>query len=253
MGQINNNSAVTSYASEYSYRTEQTKKNETAKEAESTAKKHRVSGRTIGEPKLSEHAQKYYDKLRAKYSNMDFILVSSAMKDEAERNKGMYQSSKELLVLIDEDKIEQMAADENIRKKYEGILDNAVMQLNQAKKCLGSNANGVKSYGMTIDDHGNASFFAVVDKSLAKQRDRIEQKRAERAEDKKEAAKEAAEKRAEGKKDGPDGNSGNYVTVTANSWSELFRKINNIMTTGYEDPHMTRQEKALGQNFDYTL
>ncbi len=175
------------------------------------------------------------------------------MKDEAERNKGMYQSSKELLVLIDEDKIEQMAADENIRKKYEGILDNAVMQLNQAKKSLGSNADGVKSYGMTIDDHGNASFFAVVDKSLAKQRDRIEQKRAERAEDKKEAAKEAAEKRAEGKKDGPDGNSGNYVTVTANSWSELFRKINNIMTTGYEDPHMTRQEKALGQNFDYTL
>lgn len=253
MGQISNNSAVASYASDYSYRTEQAKKNESAKETESTGKKSKVAGRTIGEPKLSERAQKYYDKLRAKYSNMDFILVSSAMKDEAERNKGMYQSSKELLVLIDEDKIEQMAADENIRKKYEGILDNAMMQLSQAKKSLGSNANGVKSYGMTIDDHGNASFFAVVDKSLAKQKERIDEKRTENAKERKEAAKEAAEKRKEGSDGTESWNPGNYMTVTANSWSELFRKINNIMTTGFEDPHMTQAEKALGQNFDYTL
>lgn len=253
MGQISNNSAVASYASDYSYRTEQAKKNESAKETESTGKKSKVAGRTIGEPKLSERAQKYYDKLRAKYSNMDFILVSSAMKDEAERNKGMYQSSKELLVLIDEDKIEQMAADENIRKKYEGILDNAMMQLSQAKKSLGSDANGVKSYGMTIDDHGNASFFAVVDKSLAKQKERIDEKRTENAKDRKEAADKRAEKRKDGADETESWNPGNYVTVTANSWNDLFRKIHNIMTTGYEDPHMTQAEKALGQNFDYTL
>ena len=58
MGQINNNSAVTSYASEYSYRTEQAKKNESTKETGNTAKKNRVTGRTVGETKLSERGEK---------------------------------------------------------------------------------------------------------------------------------------------------------------------------------------------------
>ena len=76
-----------------------------------------MSGRTIGDPVLSDKAQKYYEKLKAKYSNMDFILVSPEKKEEAESKKGMYQSSKELLVLIDSDKIEKMAEDEEYRAK----------------------------------------------------------------------------------------------------------------------------------------
>ena len=101
MGQLSSNSAVGTYAADYNYRANQTKTEKT----ESTEKKSRVYGRTIGTPELSEKAQKYYEELKAKYSNMDFILVSSDMKEEAERNKGMYASSKELLVLIDEEKI----------------------------------------------------------------------------------------------------------------------------------------------------
>ena len=33
-------------------------------------------GRTIGQPELSEKAQKYYEQLKKKYGNYDFILVS---------------------------------------------------------------------------------------------------------------------------------------------------------------------------------
>ncbi len=175
MSEISSNSALNSYAADYSYRTEHNKKTDSnkkadvTKEADKTTKKSKVSGRTIGDPVLSDKAQKYYEKLKAKYSNMDFILVSPEKKEEAESKKGMYQSSKELLVLIDSDKIEKMAEDEEYRAKYEGILNNAASRLNQMKDSLGSKADSVSSFGMTFDDHGNASFFAVVDKSLASQ------------------------------------------------------------------------------------
>ena len=58
----------------------------------------------IGEPKLSKKAQKYYDQLKKKFSNMDFILVSADMKEEAEANAGKYGSNKSLIVLIDDEK-----------------------------------------------------------------------------------------------------------------------------------------------------
>lgn len=243
MGQFNGNSAVGTYAADYQYRTEQAKANKT----ENSEKKSRVLGRTIGNPELSEKAQKYYEKLKAKYSNMDFILVSPDKKEEAEQNKGMYASSKELLVLIDSDKIERMAEDEDYRAKYEAILSNATSRLGQMKAELGTNADQVSSFGMTFDDHGNASFFAVVDKSLAKQRERIEEKKAETKEEKKEAAKKAAEKRKE------EARKTDSVTVTASSWEELLKKIDKVIAEGRADSVLTDSEKKVGQSIDYSI
>lgn len=80
MSEISSNSALNSYAADYSYRTEhnnktdRNKKADVTKEADKTAKKSKVSGRTIGDPVLSDKAQKYYEKLKAKYSNMDLFL-----------------------------------------------------------------------------------------------------------------------------------------------------------------------------------
>ena len=135
---------------------------------------------------------------------MDFILVSPEKKEEAESKKGMYQSSKELLVLIDSDKIEKMAEDEEYRAKYEGILNNAASRLNQMKDSLGSKADSVSSFGMTFDDHGNASFFAVVDKSLASQRERIDGQKRSCGKREKESAEGSTGKTCGGEKGGPD-------------------------------------------------
>lgn len=239
MGQLESNSAVSTYASDYQYR---------ANQVDKTEKKSRVYGRTIGQPELSEKAQKYYEKLKAKYGNMEFILVSPDMKAEAERNKGSYRSSRELLVLIDSDKIEKMAEDEEYRKKYESILDNATAQLSMMKPQLGANADRVSSYGMTIDDHGNASFFAVVDKSLEMQRERIEEKRAEAKEDKKAAAKKAEEKRRTEKTEKSDS-----VTVESSSWEDLLRKINDVIYAERADYIQTDSEKKIGQSFDQSV
>lgn len=258
MGQIGNNSIVNSYAADYQYRTEQAKKSESTKETGKTEKKTKVSGRTIGEPQLSEKAAKYYEKLKAKYSNMDFILVSPEKKAEAESRKGMYQSSKELIVLIDSDKIEKMAEDEAYREKYESILSGATAQIAQMKSSLGANGESVSSIGMTFDDHGNASFFAVVDKSLAAQKERIAQKKEERIEEKKAAEKKEAKKRAEEKRTESThstykGKEEDKVTVTASSLEELLKKIDTVIFESRADSVKTEAEKAVGASFDYSV
>lgn len=242
------------------------RKNGTAKEsqekaaaAEGEKKLNEVSERTIGQPKLSDKALKYYEQLKKRYSNMDFVLVSPEMKAEAERNKGMIPSSKQLLVLIDTDKIERMAEDEEYRRKYEGILSGATAKMAQMKSSLGSNASRVRSFGMTFDDHGNASFFAVVDKSLALQRERIAKKREEKAKDKKEEAKKAEDKKSEDRKaeekrqEKTQQDSGDRVTVTADSWDELLKKIDHVIMSDMADGMLTEEERRIGQNFDFSL
>ena len=276
MSEISNNSALNSYAADYSYRTEynrkadNNKKTDGTKETDKTTKKSKVSGRTIGDPVLSDKAKKYYEQLKAKYSNMDFILVSPEQKEEAESKKGTYQSSKELIVLIDSDKIEKMAEDEEYRAKYDGILSNATSQLSQMKYSLGSKADSVSSFGMTFDDNGNASFFAVVDKSLAAQKERIADKKEAAAEEKKKAQKKTQEKRAEERKaDRADKNKkmdsadktnskekssdADKVTVSASSWEELLKKIDNVIYESRADSVLTKEEKAVGQSFDYSI
>ena len=87
--------------------------------------KTKVSGKTIGNPQLSEKASKYYEELKKKYSNMDFILVSEDQKAAAQAQAGKYANPAKMVVLIDEAKIEKMAEDENYRKQYESVIANA--------------------------------------------------------------------------------------------------------------------------------
>lgn len=213
-------------------------------------------GNTIGKPELSDKAKDYYEKLKKKYSNMDFILVSRDKKEEAQANAGKYANKNRMVVLIDEDKIERMATDEKYRKQYESIISGATTKMSQLKESLGSNASAVKTYGMQVNDGGNASFFAVIDKSMAAQKKRIEQKAAKKAEDRKEAKKAADQKRAEARKEKRAEDrerlegSEDTVTITANSVEELIRKINDMMYTGMSDYVLTDAEKQVGQHFD---
>ena len=75
-----------------------------------------------------------------------------------------------MVVLIDEEKIEKMAEDEEFRKQYESIISSAATKLPSLQKSLASSSAKVKTYGIQVNDGGNASFFAVIDKSLAAQR-----------------------------------------------------------------------------------
>ncbi|MBD5502089.1 MAG: hypothetical protein HDR10_13000 [Lachnospiraceae bacterium] len=220
-----------------------------------TQSKNENYGKTIGQPKLSDEAKEYYAELKKKFSNMDFILVSKDMKDVAKSQAGSYANPNKMVVLIDEEKLERMATDEDFRKQYEGIIQNAASGLSQFISQLGSKASAVKSYGMQINDGGNASFFAVVDKSLAAQRDRIQKKREEKAEEKKADAKKEAkkaqeEKRAQNHSDKIEEDE-NTVTVTASSIEELIQKINDVFFEEMSNSVQTEAEKMLGQHIDF--
>ncbi len=204
----------------------------------------------IGEPKLSKKAQKYYDQLKKKFSNMDFILVSADMKEEAEANAGKYGSNKSLIVLIDDEKIEKMAEDAQYREKYEKVLRGATTQFAQMKQDLGSNADNVKAFGMKVNDNGTASYFAVIDKSLATQKKRIEEKAEKNREDKKKAEQQERKDKLDGKYSD---SAKDEVTVTASSWDELLKKINDTIGEWYGNSVRTQEESWVGQQFDYTI
>lgn len=133
------------------------------------------------------------------------------------------------------------------------MIKSAGVKLPQFKKSLGSNASKVKSFGMLFNDGGNASFFAVVDKSLAAQRVRIKEKAEKKAKEKKETAKKEAKEAAEEKlarKHAEIMENADTVTVTASSIEELIRKINDVIYESMSDSMLTDEEKMIGQHFD---
>ena len=233
----------------------QTGKAETSKKTKDAEqeKTGKITGRTIGEPKLSENAAKYYEQLKKKYGNMDFVLVSTDMKELAKSQAASFNNPYKMVVLIDEEKIERMAADENFRAQYEGVLDRAASGVQQLKASLGNRSN-VKSYGVKVNDGGTMSFFAVVDKSMKAQKERIEKKAAEKKEAKKAEAKKAAKKEQQEKlKTERADEDEDLVTVTASSLDELLRKVDDVIYAGMSDHVQTEEEKLIGQSFDLRM
>lgn len=230
-----------------------------AAQAQQTQSKNNEYGKTIGDVKLSDTAKKYYDQLKKKYSNMDFILVSEDQKSAAQANASAYANTSKTVVLIDTDKIEKMATDENYRKKYESVLSGATSQLEQLKNSLVSGNANVKGYGIQVNDGGTASFFAVVDKSQALQKKRIEKKAEHKAQDKKvaekkaqkEKAKERLDKQREAHKTEESQDTSEYTLIQASSVEELMKKLEDMQLAVRSDSVKTQQELLYGQNIDY--
>ena len=206
-------------------------------------------GKTIGDPELSKEAQKYYEKLKKKYGNYDFILVSKDQKANAQANAAKYANNIKTVVLIDEEKIERMAMDESYRKKYEGILSGATAQLQQLKSSVEKSGADVKEYGMQVNDGGTTSFFAVLRKSSSDQKSRIQKSAEKKAEKKQE--KERLEKSKESRTESEDDTQ--TITLTANSVEELMDKIGEYTFVERSNEVRTDREKLMGQHVDYKL
>ena len=243
-------------------------------------------GMTIGDVKLSDGAKDYYDKLKSKFGGMEFIVVSKDMKDQVKANAAMYGNAKKQVVLIDEEKLERMATDEDYRNKYEGIIAMSQAKLTQAKNSLAATGANVKNFGISVDEKGNESFFATVEKSGQAQKERIEKKAAEKKEAKKaekkaeqkKAEKERLEKKAEERKaekkeaeekllearleNGTDAvadegeetveaDDKEYVTISSNSLNSLINKVQNYSFGNASDRVMTEAEKMVGGHIDF--
>ena len=247
-------------------------------------------GNTIGDVQLSDKAKAYYDTLKSKFHNMEFIAVSKDMKGQVQQNAAAYGHAGKMVVLIDEEKIERMATDESYRKKYEDIIVGAQNKMAEAKKSLTSTGALIKNFGLSVDSDGKESFFATVEKSQALEKKSIEKKAAEKkelkAKEKKKAEKKAQEERIQKRKDekkaeenkkaedkarenSPDQDEippelekrihdkvvetygKEYVTIEADSMDDLLSKVQSYSYNNAANRVMTDAERAVGSHFDF--
>lgn len=215
-------------------------------------KEQRNYGKTIGKPQLSEEAAKVYDELKKKYSNMDFTLVSRDMIGMAKKMAPGMGNPNKMVVLIDEDKLEQMAKDPKFRQEIEGKISSAGKQMPQLTQLMQKNS-AITQVGMQFTKDNRAQFFAVVDKSFKDLNERIAEKRAQKKADAKAAEKKEAkaemkekldERLAEKTSDEPE-------VITADSIEELMQKIDDYMFLMRSDEVLTEQELAVGQHIDF--
>lgn len=218
-------------------------------------------GKTIGKPELSEQAAKLYDELKQKYSDMDFTLVSRDMIGVAKQMASGMGNPNKMVVLIDEDKLEKMAADPKFRQEIEGKITAAKNQMPQLTQMMQKNS-AISQVGMQFTKDNRTQFFAVVDKSFKDMNERIAERRAQKKADAKAAEKKAAKAEAKEKldeklaeklhgDDAPQKTDERYEVITADSIEELMQKVDDYMFLMRSDMVMTEQEMAVGQHIDF--
>ncbi len=235
-----------------------------------TVKKTKVSGRTVGSPELTEKAAKYYEELKKKYGNLDFILVSKDQKEYAKANASRYSNPNKMVVLIDEEKIERMAEDEKFRSQYESIISQGANGLTQLKSKLANMGLNVKSCGMNVYDNGATSFFATMDQSFKAQnkaaQQRLAKKKAAKKAEEKKAAKKAEQQKQEEKLEKTreerrvireeflegDADYEDEVTFTADSVEDLIQQIENADNL-YRRDILSQHERQVGRGFDFVV
>lgn len=256
------------------------KKEEQADKTKAAENKNtpKVTGRTVGDVQLSEKAAKFYEKFKAKFPGMDFVLVSKDMKEQVEANAAAYGKANKTVVLIDDEKIERMANDEKYASKIEATIKGAEAQIKALSSGLASTGANVQGYGMKINDDGTATLFATLKNSSKAQKARIEKKAAKKKAEEK-AARKLEEKKVHKKdkdrdisnkhisdKDEKVADNTNktrdkdripdedeYVTITANTADELLKKIADQAMLFRSDSVRTQEEMMVGQHFDFNI
>lgn len=181
------------------------------------------------ESTLSQRAQDLLKQLRSKYGNMDFMVADFANGDDAKEI--LSRGTKEFSVLFSGEELEKMASNEKYLKQKMESLEGAVRmseEINQKygfERAFGKGGSAdtaVTKIGIAFHDDGTTSFFAELEKSSAKQRERIEAAREE-----KRAQKKAEDRKAE--KELQSYSKGNTdvkrTAVEADSMEELLKKI----------------------------
>lgn len=149
----------------------------------------------VKDTQLSAGAKRVLKELQEKYGDKMDIMAGRYDNNEQAASY-LSRGIKQYSVLIHADELEAMAKDGKTKEKYMSMIDDATSKLDEAKEQLGDKADDVVRMGISVGKDGKMSFFADLEQAGAKQRERIEQSRA----DKKEAAK-AEEKKAKKQKD----------------------------------------------------
>ncbi len=230
--------------------------NKTENDKTEAAKKSGNYGKTVGNVKLSKEAEKYYKELKHKFGNLDFVLVSKDQKENAKANASSFANPNRMVVLIDEEKIEKMATDENYRKQVEATIARGASGMNELKSKLEASGqeNKLLGFGMKVEDNGDTSFFAVLRKSAKEQKERKKAKLEKSREEKRAAAKEKTAEHYEKIRGGDDKmgvRDEDTITLSASTVDELIQKIKDMGMEELTDAVFTDSELQVGRSIDF--
>jgi hypothetical protein len=113
---------------------------------------------------LSERALAYLETLKEKFGDMNFIVTHG----ESHEGKAGGCPSKSFNCFIDADLLERMAACETTAEKYEGVIKEARVQMDDLKAQAESKGLGhlVSSFGIRLNEDGTWSFSAMLQDSI---------------------------------------------------------------------------------------
>lgn len=203
------------------------------------------------ESKLSSKAQEFLKNLRKQYGDYDFFVGNSTDNLKALVKSG----SKEFSIVFSNAELERMADDEEYAKEKLNCMKNAVKMSEEINKKFGFEQgfgkNGAASaeitkIGIVFNDDGTTSFFAELEKSSAKQRERLEKNIEEKRADQKGKEKKAEKEMKSYAKTSKDTK---RTSVQADSMEELIEKITSV------DWASVKPEKvqANGGKFDFSI
>ena len=152
-------------------------------------------------------------------------------------------------MLIDPKTLEEMATDEEVKEKYLQVMEDSRTQLSDMIEELDDEEEQqIKRVGVSIDRDGTVSYFAELEKTNAKQQERIEKSREEKAEKEKKAEKnEKAEKQEEALQKAAS-DKRKKAFVEADSIEELLEKIRSFNWDEVQETEV----KRMGGKIDFT-
>lgn len=223
---------------------------ETPEDVKSAAGKTNNTSKT-NETKLSSKAQEFLKSLRSKYGDYDIFVGNSADDLKALAKSG----TKEISVIFSNAELERMAGDEKYAKEKLQGMEQAVKMSEEIDKQFGFQSafgqNGASDIGINkisfiFKEDGTMTIFAELEKSSAKQRERIEKSQEERR-----AQKNEEDRKAKKEMQGYSNISidAKYTTVEAGSIEELLQKISAV------DWNAIKPEKMpeTGRKFDFSI
>ncbi|SDB41270.1 hypothetical protein SAMN02910298_02040 [Pseudobutyrivibrio sp. YE44] len=214
-----------------SSRLNKNKKTENASTSE--VKKSEAAKPENSEGKLSTKGKDFLNSLREKYKDYDFIVADSDNDKKALADA----SDKEIAVLLSSSELERMAEDDDYAKEKLSQMETAIDMAKKINEQLAEDPEfaedaGINKITIELGDDGSMKLFAELEKSSAKQRERIEANRQKNREAEKAEAKEAEEKRIEDRRTNPYEKAAEEyrqrTTVEASSFEELIAKIKGV-------------------------
>lgn len=179
---------------------------------------------TKNEEKLSKKAQDFLKNLRSKYGDYDFMIGNGSDEIRSLSKSG----SKEFSVIFSSAEIEKMANDEKYAAEKMHAVENSVNMCRKICEQQGyvsafdsskSGIGTINKIGVISDENGNMKFFAELEKTSSKQKERLEKSREKKAEEKKLAERKA------NKKNPYEKDTIKRTTIEATSYNELLDKL----------------------------